>query len=102
LSNAGARIYLAAKALGTAAMGKAEILGLCPEVSVDEALAMRSLSPLQQEILNWIAEGKSNLDIATIMNLGERAVRYHVPEILRKLGVATRMQAAAIRRGEQL
>ena len=96
----GPLVDLAAKALGTAAMGKAEILGLCPEVSADEAMAMRSLSPLQQEILNWIAEGKSNLDIATIMNLGERAVRYHVSEILRKLGVATRMQAAAIRRGE--
>ncbi|MDR2856609.1 MAG: LuxR family transcriptional regulator [Novosphingobium sp.] len=75
---------------------RAEMLGLDEHVSADEAIGTRQLSALQQEILNWIAEGKSNGDIATIMNLGERGVRYHVSEILRKLGVPTRVQAAAI------
>lgn len=84
--------------VGNAAMMKAEILGLCPEISIDEATAVRSLTDVQAEVLNWIAEGKSNLDIGTIMNLEERTVRYHVSKILQKLGVATRTQAAVIRR----
>jgi len=84
--------------MANAAMTKAEILGLCPEVSADAARAAQLLSVIQLEILSWIAEGKSNLDIATIVGLNERGVRYHVTEILRKLGVATRAQAAAIRK----
>jgi len=88
----------AAAVVGNAALVKAEMLGLCPEISIDEATAVRLLTCVQLEMLNWIAEGKSNVDIGTIMNLNERTVRYHVSEILRKLGVATRMQAAAIRR----
>jgi DNA-binding CsgD family transcriptional regulator len=86
----------AATIMANAAMAKAEMLGLCPQVSVDEAIGMRLLSHLQMEILKWIAEGKSNLVIAAIMGLNVRAVRYHVAEILRKLGVATRIQAAGI------
>jgi len=88
----------AAAVVGNAALVKAEMIGLCPEIGSDEAAASRTLSGVQSEVLNWIAEGKSNPDIATIMNLNERTVRYHVSEILRKLGVASRMQAAAIRR----
>ncbi|MDR2858629.1 MAG: LuxR family transcriptional regulator [Novosphingobium sp.] len=87
---------LAASFLGSVAMAKAEILGLSRTVSADEAIALRLLSDVQREVLNWIAEGKSNLDIALIMNLGERAIRYHVGQILQKLGVATRQQAAVI------
>ena len=87
----------AAIIMANAAMTKAEILGLCEEISPDAANATRSLTDVQHEILNWIAEGKSNVDIATILNLNKRTVRYHVTEILRKFGVATRMQAAAIR-----
>jgi len=86
----------AANIMANAAMAKAEILGLHNEVSIDAAKATQALSTVQTEILNWIAEGKSNLDIATIVGLNERTIRYHVTEILRKLGVATRMQAAAI------
>ena len=88
----------AAAVLGDFAKGKAEMLGLNPAISVDEAIALRSLTTIQRDILNWIAEGKSNLDIATILNLPERSVRYHVSEILRKLCVVSRAQAASIGR----
>ena len=88
----------AAKIIGNAALAKAEMLGLCENVSPDEACAMNELSGIQRAILGWIAEGKSNLDIGTIMGLNVRAVRYHVSEVLRKLRVATRAQAAAILR----
>lgn len=90
------RSILASMIVGNAAIAKAEMLGLCPEISSDEAIGVRLLSPVQSEILKWVAEGKSNLDIATIMDLNVRTVRYHVGEVLRKLGVATRQQAVAI------
>ena len=87
---------IAAMVVGNAAMAQAEMLGLCPEVSTDEAFGIRQLSPVQTEILKWVAEGKSNIDIATILNMNSRTVRYHIDEVLRKLGVATRLQAVAM------
>lgn len=91
----------AAAILANAGMARAEMLGLCPGISSDEAAGVRLLSRPQLEILKWITEGKSNFDIATIMGLNERAVRYHVTEILRKLSVATRAQAAVIFRSSR-
>jgi LuxR family transcriptional regulator len=87
---------LAVAILSTFAIAKAETLGLSPSISADEASALRSLSPPQREILKWVAAGKSNFDIATILGLPERTVRYHVSEILRKLGVVSRSQAVVI------
>jgi LuxR family transcriptional regulator len=92
----------AANVIGNAALAKAEMLGLCDAISADEAAAARSLSQAQSEILNWIAEGKSNTDIGTIMDMSERTVRYHVSVILQKLGVASRAQAAAIRNARRI
>lgn len=83
--------------VANAAELKAELLGLVP----DEAPTFASLSGRQAEILKWIAAGKSNTDIAVIMDLGERAVRFHVSEILRKLAVASRSQAAALWRARE-
>ncbi len=79
-----------------AAAMKAELLGLTGANPASEAAESAGLSPCQAAILGWIAEGKSNRDVASIMNLSERAVRFHVSEILRKLGVASRSQAAAM------
>ena len=88
----------AAKIMATAAMARAEALNLCPSTSEDVAASEQRLSSIQLDILDWVSEGKSNPDIAVIMGISERTVRYHMTEILRKLGVATRMQAAAARR----
>lgn len=87
---------IAVEIMAKAAIVKAEMLGLCPDNTTVKSAATRLLSELQLEILKWMAEGKSNLDIATITGVTERSVRYHVSEILRKFGVATRMQAVAL------
>ena len=92
----GTALVEAARLTAVASQAKAEMLGLCSSISADEAIGMRLLSGRQLEILNWIADGKSNADIATIMNLRHRAVHYHVGQILQKLCVATRLQAAQI------
>lgn len=83
----------AVSVIANAAVMKAELLGLADSSLIDESLTARILSPRQLEILKWAAEGKSNGDIATITGQSRRAVDYHMAEILRKLGVATRVQA---------
>lgn len=58
-------------------------------VSADYSLTDREL-----EALTWVARGKSSIDIAVLMNVSERTVNFHVNNVIRKLGVATRVQAA--------
>jgi two-component system, NarL family, nitrate/nitrite response regulator NarL len=52
------------------------------------------LSPREQEILVLIAEGASNKEAARRLHVAESTVKIHVQHILRKLGLATRVQAA--------
>jgi DNA-binding CsgD family transcriptional regulator len=60
-----------------------------------EELEGLGLSHRQAEVLVWIAAGKTNGEIATILGVSERTVEKHVQEILSRLGVETRTAAAA-------
>lgn len=53
------------------------------------------LSPRQLEILALIADGLSNVEIASRLYLTESTVKWHVRKILRALGVSNRAQAVA-------
>jgi DNA-binding NarL/FixJ family response regulator len=57
----------------------AEVLGLTPRVA---------------ETLLWLAQGKTNGEIATILGNSESTVKKHVLEIFDKLGVETRTAAS--------
>ena len=59
------------------------------------------LTPRELEILNLVGEGKANKEIATELTISERTARTHVSNILRKLGLSSRTQAAlwAVREG---
>lgn len=54
------------------------------------------LSGRECEILYWIAQGKSNGDIAFILNLSVGTIKKHVANIYDKLGIRTRAAATAI------
>ena len=54
------------------------------------------LSDKQIQVLHWLAMGKSNTDIAVILEMTPKQVNYHVQEILRKLDVSSRVQAAIL------
>jgi two-component system nitrate/nitrite response regulator NarL len=54
------------------------------------------LSPREQEILRAIVRGASNKVIARELAIAEATVKIHVQHILRKLDVASRVQAAVI------
>jgi NarL family two-component system response regulator LiaR len=53
------------------------------------------LSEREQEVLNLVAEGKSNREIADSLYISESTVRSHLHNILSKLNLANRVQAAA-------
>lgn len=59
------------------------------------------LSERELEVLRLMAQGLSNQDIGTALNIGESTVKSHVTRILSKLGVNDRTQAviAAVKRG---
>ena len=53
------------------------------------------LSEREQEVLNLVAEGKSNREIADSLYISESTVRSHLHNILSKLNLTNRVQAAA-------
>ena len=59
------------------------------------------LSPREREVLDILAEGRTDRDIAARLFISERTVHVHVRRILAKLGVSSRTEAAgvAIRQG---
>ena len=60
------------------------------------------LTPRELECLKWIASGKSDWQIGQILTISQKTVNYHVENVKRKFGVATRIQAvvAAMRQGK--
>ena len=64
---------------------------------------LSELSEREREILPLIAEGKTNREIALLLSLSENSVKSYVSNILQKLRLARRAEAAAFmaRRGSQ-
>ena len=105
---AGARAYLLKDAKGSELVRALRDVHagkkvLPPEVALRlaERMPQSDLSPRELEVLRHVADGKSNKRIADALGLSEATVRTHVSNILSKLGVDDRTQAAteALRRG---
>ena len=65
-----------------------------PDFSSSGPLLALGLTRRAAEALLWLAQGKTNSDIATILGITESTVKKHVQEIFEKLGVETRGAAA--------
>jgi DNA-binding NarL/FixJ family response regulator len=65
-----------------------------PDFSSFEPLLKLGLTPRAAEALLWVAQGKTNQDIGTILGISESTVKKHMLEIFEKLGVETRSAAA--------
>jgi DNA-binding CsgD family transcriptional regulator len=62
-------------------------------------LSAPPLPPLtrrEREVLGWVAAGKTDADIGTLLNISRRTVQKHLEHAYVKLGVETR--TAAVRR----
>lgn len=60
-----------------------------PEREHDEP----GLTPRESEILEWVARGKTNPEIAEILLIAPTTVRRHLENVYAKLGVHTRTAA---------
>ncbi len=60
----------------------------------NEGSALDSLTPREMEILGYLAAGHSNKIIARRLDLAESTIKVHVQNILRKLELSSRVQAA--------
>lgn len=57
---------------------------------------MRALTERQLEILRLIAQGRANREIARQLSITEGTVKVHISALLKRLGVASRLQAARL------
>jgi DNA-binding CsgD family transcriptional regulator len=55
--------------------------------------AAAPLTPREREVLDWVAAGKTNRDVAAILGASPRTVEKHLERIYEKLGVETRTAA---------
>jgi DNA-binding NarL/FixJ family response regulator len=70
-------------------------------VQDDAALTQPELSDRETEVLRLIANGKDNAEIARDLHISPKTVKNHISNILMKLQIENRIQAAvyAVRRG---
>ena len=67
-----------------------------PDFSSAAPLESLGLTPREAEVLLWIAQGKTNSEISTILGASENTVKKHTQHIFEKLGVDTRNAATAL------
>jgi len=67
------------------------LMALAEPATLDEV----RLTERERDSLAWVAEGKSDWEIAVILGLAESTVRFHVDNGRRKLGAVNRAQAVA-------
>ena len=104
------------KAMDAGASGALEKNSSCPEIidairdvaagkqvmndhirlTLQEFRSMPDLSPRQIEILNFVAKGLSNKEIARMLGLSTDTVKEHVTRILERIGATSRTEAATI------
>lgn len=61
-----------------------------------DARRRSALSPREREVLRWIASGKTDWEIGRILEISERAVKFHAAGARRKLEAANRTHAVAL------
>lgn len=65
------------------------------EAAPAAALLPSPLTQREMDVLEWVARGKTNRDVAEILGMSPRTVNKHLEHIYEKLGVETRTAAVA-------
>ncbi len=76
----------------------AELVALGSQAVRREPAAVDELTPREREILQLVAQGRSNGEIGKQLFISAKTVSVHVSNILGKFGAASRTEAAAIAR----
>jgi len=69
---------------------------LNPAFKTEVPMSLSSLSLRELEVVNWIRFGKTNQEIAQILNISQNTVKSHLKRIFQKLNVGRRAQAVAL------
>ncbi len=76
--------------------------GFRPDFSSHAPLVQSlGLTEREAEVVLWVAQGKSNVDVATILGMSDKTVKKHLGNVFEKLGVESRT-AATLRAIEAL
>ena len=81
-------------------------LALCRSWTAEAPYAGRqpletlALTKRQLQILNWVQQGKTNFEIAVILELSPLTVKNHLQKLFKRLNVHNRTQAVAKRMAE--
>jgi DNA-binding NarL/FixJ family response regulator len=65
-----------------------------PDFSSHDPLTTLGLTNREAEVLLWVAQGKSNGDVACILGMSEKTAKQHLGSVFEKLGVENRHTAA--------
>jgi DNA-binding NarL/FixJ family response regulator len=65
-----------------------------PDFTSSARLETLGLTPREAEVLLWVAQGKSNSEISTILGTAEGTIKKHLQHLFEKLGVDNRHAAA--------
>jgi DNA-binding NarL/FixJ family response regulator len=88
------RAAIKSAAAGQVQLSPAAAARLMREVRTPEPAAAQPLTDRETDVLKLLAQGKANKEIAFELIIGEKTVKTHVSNILLKLGVQSRTQAA--------
>ena len=92
-------VALEAAAAGLIVIHPAEVEAMFPAIepaSLPPAELTEPLTPRESEVLQMLASGLANKEIATRLAISEHTVKFHVASILGKLGAGSRTEAVSI------
>jgi DNA-binding NarL/FixJ family response regulator len=95
---AGIRAVAAGEALASPSVTRRliERLADAPDTAPARSAALDELTPREREVLEAVARGLSNAELAERFVLSEKTVKTHVSSILMKLGLRDRVQAVIL------
>lgn len=88
-----------AAASGLVVLHPSEVGSVLPEASAESrqlAELAEALTPRESQVLQMLASGLGNKEIAAKLSISEHTVKFHVASILGKLGAATRTEAVSL------
>jgi DNA-binding CsgD family transcriptional regulator len=77
----------------TAWLGRVDDAWRAPRRSAPTRSALPPLSPREREVMRWVAAGKTDRDVAAILDISPRTVHKHLQNIYARLGVENRTAA---------
>jgi DNA-binding NarL/FixJ family response regulator len=69
---------------------------LMQQISREQEVGSEALTPREQQVVQMLARGLQNKEIAVELSISERTVKFHVSSILAKLGAGNRTEAVAL------